>query len=86
MQKELEAIPNMERSRPYYYMAVGLVRMANGDPQAVISFEKALSLDPNFVEARREINAMNPVKESGPDLLTGDLTSIVSQIFKRKAK
>jgi hypothetical protein len=63
--------------------------LANGDANAINSFEKTLSLDSGFVEARREINALaGATKEasSATDILTGDITSIVSQIFKRKAK
>jgi tetratricopeptide (TPR) repeat protein len=87
-QKKLDAIPNVERNTPYFHMALGLIRAANGDAMAINSFEKAISIDGNFLEARREISAMRPVKEtnSSPDLLTGDITQIVSQIFKRKAK
>jgi DNA-binding response OmpR family regulator len=87
-QKKLDAIPNVERNTPLYHMALGLIRAANGDQMAINSFEKAVSIDGNFLEARREISAMRPVKDtnSSPDLLTGDITQIVSQIFKRKAK
>lgn len=87
-QNKLDAIPNAERNTPFYHMALGLLRQANGDPAAINSFEKAVSIDGNFLEARREISALRPVKDSNssPDLLTGDITQIVSQIFRRKAK
>lgn len=89
LQKKLDQIPNMNRTNPFFHMAQGLVRLANGDANAINSFEKTLSLDSGFVEARREINALaGATKEtsSATDILTGDITSIVSQIFKRKAK
>lgn len=90
LQRQLDQIPNMDRGNPFFHMAQGLVRMANGDVNAINSFEKALSLDPAFVEARREINAIAGANKaaatSASDILTGDITSIVSQIFKRKAK
>jgi|GEM_PF-1047685 len=91
LQRQLDQIPNMNRGNPFFHMAQGLVRMANGDVNAVNSFEKALSLDGGFVEARREINALagankEAAASSASDILTGDITSIVSQIFKRKAK
>lgn len=89
IQRKMDEIPNAERSNHYYHMALGLLRVASGDVNAVHSFEKALSFNPSFVEARREINALQSTKEpasAASDLLTGDLTQIVSQIFKRKAK
>src|SRR5262249_32619869 len=48
-----------------------------------------ISINPNFVEARREINALQgAAKEnssvSTSDLFTGDITNIVSQLFKKK--
>lgn len=88
MQKKLDEIVSAERSNPHYHMALGLLRQANGDATAVNAFEKALALRNNFVEARREINAFASAnkKASASDLLTGDITQLVSQIFKKKAK
>lgn len=90
VQKQLEDMLTKNRSSARIHMALGLVRAANDNPQqAAASFEKALSINPAFVEARREINALQGqhVKEettSVSDILNGDITAIVSQLFKNK--
>lgn len=90
IQRQLEDFLQKNRTNARVHMALGLVRAAQGDAQATSSFEKALSISPNFVEARREINSLQgAAKEksgitSANDLLTGDITNIVSQLFKKK--
>ena len=90
IQKQLEEMLMKSRTSARIHMVLGLVRAAGGDPQASASFEKALSINPNFVEARREINALqgNAKEDTGvtsaSDLLTGDITAIVSNLFKKK--
>jgi tetratricopeptide (TPR) repeat protein len=87
MSKKLDNMPADDRKSAYYFMALGLVKKAMGDASAPGYFEKALQLDSLFVEARRELNAMTasaPKKEK-IDIFTGDITEIVSQLFKRKA-
>jgi CheY-like chemotaxis protein len=87
MFKKLETLPLDDRKSAYYFMALGLVKRAMGDASAAGYFEKALQMDSLFVEARRELNAMagaQPKKEK-VDLFTGDITQVVSQLFRRKA-
>lgn len=87
MTKKLDSMPAEDRKSPFYFMALGLVKKSLGDSTAPGYFEKALQLDSLFVEARRELNSMNnsqPKKEK-IDLFTGDISVIVSQLFKRKA-
>jgi DNA-binding response OmpR family regulator/curved DNA-binding protein CbpA len=88
LQQKLESMSTEQKNNPYYHMALGLVKVANGEISAVNSFEKAIALQPHFVEARREISAVSAVDSSddSSNLLTGDITQIVSQIFKRKVK
>jgi len=85
--KKLDAMPAEDRKSAYYFMALGLVKRSLGDPASTGYFEKALQMDSQFVEARRELNAMNvkQPKKDKLDLFTGDITEIVSQLFKRKA-
>jgi hypothetical protein len=71
-------------------MAMGLVKRATRDPSATAHFEKALSLDAGFVEARRELNSLQvqsaQAKSSKTmDFLKGDITELVSQIFRKKS-
>jgi hypothetical protein len=89
--KKLDTLSLEDRHDPHFHMAQGLLRAALHESNAVQSWEKALSLSPQFVEARREINSfLGKSKEkdgmSASDILTGDITSIVSNIFKRKSK
>lgn len=83
----LDRLPVDDRKSPYYFMALGLVKKGLGDSTASVYFEKVLQLDNLFVEARRELNTLNgaPKKEK-LDIFTGDITEIVSALFKRKAE
>ncbi len=87
LSKLLDKMPADDRKSAYYFMALGLVKRSLGDASAPGYFEKALQLDSLFVEARRELNAMTAAvpKKEKLDLFSGDITEIVSQLFKRKA-
>ncbi len=89
--RKLEALPPDERRSAYWYMAMGLIKKQLGDQTAASFFEKAVSADTSFTEARRELSVMSTaVKEDTGskkvDLLTGDITQVISQLFKRKAE
>lgn len=87
-QKKMDSLAQEERRSVYYYMAAGLIKKQLGDPSAQLFFERAFQADSSFIEARRELNALNSARESKDkrvDLLTGDITEIVSQLFRRKA-
>ncbi len=86
MLKHLDAATQEDRKSPFYHMALGLIKKALGDATAASHFEKALQLDSEFVEARRELNSKaGPVsKDKKLDILNGDITEIVSHIFRRK--
>lgn len=89
IRQRLESFSIDERRTALYNLVVGLSKRAQKDPTALASFEKALSLEPNFIEARRELNATNvPSSSSAPkamDFLTGDITSVVKGIFRKKS-
>jgi len=88
MSRKLDTMPADDRKSAYYFMALGLVKKHMGDASAPGYFEKALQLDSLFVEARRELNSLaaGAPKKEKLDLFTGDITEIVSQLFKRKAE
>jgi hypothetical protein len=88
LSKKLENLHPDDRKSAYYYMASGMVKKAQGDPTSAAMFERALQMDHEFADARRELNSMQAQKEGTKkiDLLTGDLSEIVSNIFKRKAE
>lgn len=84
--KKLESLPKDDRQSVYYYMAMGLLKKRMGDQNAASFFEKALEADPTFIEARRELSAGTEKKETKKlDIFTGDITEVVSNLFKRKA-
>jgi FixJ family two-component response regulator len=91
LMKKCELANSEEKKSPFYFMAMGLIKLGLGDPTSGSMFERALQADSEFVEARRELRKLhNPTGKSGGeakkvDLFTGDITEIVSQIFRRKA-
>lgn len=89
LNKKLEGLPPDDRKSTYWFMAMGMVKRALGDPAAQGLFEKVMQMDSTFVEARRELNAMNATSGGQGrkvDILNGDITDIVSQLFRTKAK
>ena len=86
--KKIESLPPEDRRSTYYHMAVGMVRKASGDKAFVASFERALEMDASMSAARRELNAVQAglQRDKKQDILTGDITSIVTGFFRRKAE
>ena len=84
---QIEALPNEDRRSTYYFMAVGTLKRALGDRTYLLAFERAFELDPSMTEARREISAAQALvqREKKQAILTGDLSSIVTGFFRRKA-
>lgn len=87
--KKLETLPQDDRQSAYYFMAMGMVKKALVDPTAAGFFEKAVAIDAGFTEARRELNVLETAakdpKNQKVDLLTGDITAVISQLFRKKA-
>ncbi len=87
--RRMESLPPDDRKSAYYFMAMGLVKKALGDPMAASFFEKAIAADTTFTEARRELNVLGAVakepKDKKVDLLTGDISQVISNLFRRKA-
>jgi CheY-like chemotaxis protein len=88
--KKLDALSSEDRQSAYYFMAMGLVKKALLDQTAVTFFEKAVEADSTFTEARRELTilesaAKDKEKSGKVDLLTGDITQVISQLFRKKA-
>ena len=86
----LDKTPVEDKKSPFYFLALGLVKRSLGDATAPSFFEKALAIDAQFAEARRELNRSHNTSVTNPgnkkiDILNGDITAIVSQIFRRKA-
>lgn len=86
MSRMLEGVEHENRRNALYQHVFGLFRMAQGKlDSARTAFEKALSFDPSYLPSRREIAQMNARdKSKNNDLLTGDLGSIMGNLFKKK--
>jgi len=81
----IDAIPAEDKKSAYYFMALGMIKKAQGDPTYTAAFEKVLDLDSTFVEARRELAATaTRDKDKKVDIFHGDITEVVSQLFRRK--
>jgi tetratricopeptide (TPR) repeat protein len=82
---DLLQIEPEEKLDAQYAFVQGLLYKAKGEYNAgKKSFEKAISLDPNFLVARREISIMQSLTKKQPDLLNADLRSIVGSFFGKK--
>ena len=83
---QLASIPPEDRHSPIFFFVKGLLSVAsNESEQARKNFEHAISMDPNFIEARRELNVLRLTKTKSNDLLKADLKDVVGALFgKRK--
>ena len=82
--KLLESIPHEERRIAHYAFVSGLLKKCLGDVAgAIAQFDKAISLDVNFLEARREKTALNGQNEK-IDFLKADIGKLVGNFFKKK--
>ncbi len=83
--ENLEKIPHQERRIPIYQFVMGLLRKAQGDTDGAVQFfDRAILMDSNFQEAVKESQALKAHQKKSFDLLNGDITSLMSNIFKRK--
>lgn len=87
IKEETLEIPPEDRHTVVYYFVKGLLLKATGETEASRkSFEHAVSMSPEFIDARRELNALAlSQKQNKPtDLLRGDLKDVVGMLFKKK--
>lgn len=90
LMKQLDGVLADDRKTAFYYMACGMVKKGLGDGVgAQAMFEKTLQMDSQFSDARRELRSLQGPQAAGKDkkldIFTGDITEIVSSIFRRKA-
>ncbi len=79
-----------ERKNPYFLFVQGLVYNAEKKyADAEKFFTRTLEIDKSFLAARRELaivkSKQKPTSSKSVDLFTGDVTSIISGIFKKKS-
>ncbi len=86
-ESDLNKIPPEDRHNSIYYFVKGLYLKCIGDLDgAEKTIKHALSLTPNFVEAKRELNIIAIQKKSSKpvDILNGNLSDVVGLLFKKK--
>ncbi|MGE0762440.1 MAG: response regulator [Bdellovibrionales bacterium] len=82
--KILESIPHEERRTAQYAFVSGLLKKTLGDNHgAATQFDKAIAMDPNFLEARREKSAINGQSEK-VDIFKTDISKLVGNMFKKR--
>ncbi|MES2856207.1 MAG: DnaJ domain-containing protein, partial [Bdellovibrionota bacterium] len=84
---ELALIPPEDRHMPVFYFVRGLQMRASGDfENAQKSLAHAISLDADFIDAKRELTALKSGgNDNKPvDLFKGDLKDVVGMLFKKK--
>src|SRR5690606_2659597 len=82
----INQIPPEERHSAKYFYTRGLQLKLVKDPKRAYKFFKqAISLDPQFKEAHREIAALKAKYGKKQTTLTGELTAVMTNIFKKRA-
>lgn len=91
VQKEIaemmDAIPHEDRRNVEYIFTLGLLKRKQGDIDgAATQFEKAFAMNPQFLEARRELSEIKEdTNKKSFDLLNGDISAIVGNLFRKKS-
>jgi tetratricopeptide (TPR) repeat protein len=85
---ELGQIAPEDRHTPTFYFVRGLNLRLMGDLEnAKKNLAHAVSLDPDFIDAKREMmlaNNTKPAQAASADILRGDLKDVVGILFKKK--
>ena len=87
IRSEIGRIPPEDRHVATYYFVKGIMlRVTNELESAKRSLEHAVSLAPEFIDARRELASLklDSQKSKPTDLLRGDLKDVVGLLFKKK--
>ena len=81
-------VPPEDRHNALYFFVKGLFQKNLGDVKAAsVNFQNAIGMQPEFVEAKRELNLLSlsaKSKNANKDLLKADLKDVVGMLFKRK--
>ena len=89
-ESRLNKIPPEDRHEAIYHFVRGLFAKAVKEPEMAKSlFDKAIAIDPSFLDARRELNLLKLRHENNTktvNILSGDLKDVVGMLFKRKKK
>ena len=89
VQDKLQEVPHEERRSADYLFVIGLLKKAAGDFEgAQAQLDKVLMIDPNFLDARREISSLKSAlkNSSSNNIFSDDLGSFVGRLFKKQNK
>ncbi len=83
----LDEIPLEDRRNVEYVYVLGILKRKQGDLEgAIAQFEKVLAMNPQFLDARREIGEIKgDSNKKSFDLLNGDISAIVGNLFRKKS-
>lgn len=83
---ELSQVPPEDRHNALFYFVKGLHLKLSGELEnARRSFEHVLVNNPDFIDARRELNVINLQSNNKPvDILRGDLKDVVGMLFRKR--
>jgi CheY-like chemotaxis protein/curved DNA-binding protein CbpA len=88
IKKTIASIPPEDRHNSTFFFVKGLVQQASGEnDSARRSFENAVSIDADFVDAKRELNVLTlnmQKSKKSTDLFSTDLRDLVGGLFKRR--
>jgi len=88
--EELQRVPPEDRRNHLYYFVKGLLDKVLGDNLAALdNINHALSLKPDFIEAKRELQLLNVAQKNqrnkSTNIFTADLQDVVGLLFKKKS-
>jgi tetratricopeptide (TPR) repeat protein len=90
LRDQLSAVPPEDRHNAVYFFVKGLVLKASGDfDGARRSLEQSVGIEPNFVDAKREMNVLSLQAgrlEKPVDLLRGDLKDVLGALLGGRKK
>ncbi|MDZ4662264.1 MAG: response regulator [Pseudomonadota bacterium] len=88
IEQQLEQIPPEDRHDAIYHFVKGLFQKQIGRTDVARGlFERAIAVDPQFIDARRELNVLRLKNETQKiDIWKSDLKDIVGLLFKSKKK
>ena len=88
VQKKMDSLRPEDRRNVLFFLNSSLLAKSKGDMQTALDYlNRAISIDPNLLEARRELTALqsNMKQQKDNDLLTGDLSVVLGRFFKKKS-
>lgn len=87
-EQELRCLSVGMRNTGLWHYVYGLFKLQSGDLKSAGDYvRKALELDANLMDARRElvaIKAKTPKQITTEDILTGDISTVIKGFFKKK--